>query len=423
MNLTAELTLARNAGWMFLGQGLGLIFQTTYFIVLARLLGSREYGIYAGTFALVSMASQYSTIGSGTVFMRYVSPDRSKFPTYWGNILIITCGFSIVVAAVLHVTARFILNPQSAAIIFPVAVSVCFCTQIAVAAGQVFQAFEQLRVTAMMNLLTNIMRAIAAVTMLAVLHRATAWQWVVVSVFVSMAVAVVTVTVRLGRPKFDLSLLSRHASEGFQYSFSQSTSSAYNDVDKTMLSHYGMNVENGIYSMAYRVVEIASIPVFSVRDAAMPRFFVQGAKGVTHSAALAKSLIKRAMLLGTFAAVCIFVFAPVIPHLIGKDFTESVYALRWLSLIPFFRSIHQMTGSALTGAGVQKYRTASQLVAAAFNFCLNLWLIPRYGWHGAAWSSLITDASLGAMNTLLLAHACRVEMAKTATEVVLAVER
>jgi len=47
MNLTAELTklktstLARNAGWMFLGQGLGLIFQTTYFIVLARLLGSR----------------------------------------------------------------------------------------------------------------------------------------------------------------------------------------------------------------------------------------------------------------------------------------------------------------------------------------------------------------------------------------------
>ena len=432
MNLKAELqrlktsTLARNAGWMFLGQGLGLIFQTTYFIVLARLLGSKEYGIYAGTFALVSMASQYSTIGSGTVFMRYVSPDKSKFPTYWGNILIITCGFSIVVAAILHLTARFILNPQSAAIIFPVAVSVCFCTQIAVAAGQVFQAFEQLRVTAMMNLLTNIMRAIAAVSMLVVLHRATAWQWVVVSLFVSLAgalIALVTVNVRLGRPKFDLSLLRRHAAEGFQYSFSQSTSSAYNDVDKTMLSHYGMNVANGIYSMAYRVVEIASIPVFSVRDAAMPRFFKEGAKGVTNSAALAKSLIKRAMGLGVFAAVCIFLFAPIIPHLIGKDFTESVMALRWLSLIPFFRSIHQMTGSALTGAGVQKYRTASQLIAAAFNFCLNLWLIPRYGWHGAAWASLVTDASLGVMNSLLLAHACRVEVARITLQPVLVGER
>jgi O-antigen/teichoic acid export membrane protein len=432
MNLKDELkklktsTLARNTGWMFLGQGLGLIFQTTYFFVLTRLLGSKEYGVYAGTFALVSLASQYSTIGSGTVFMRYVVPDKSKFPTYWGNILIITCGFSIVVSAILHVTAKFILNPDSAAVIFPVAVSVCFCTQIAAESGRVFQAFEQLRVTAMMNLLTNIMRCIAAVAMLIVLHRASAWQWVVVSLVVSLAgaaIAVVTVTVRLGTPRFDLSLLTKHAAEGFQYSFSQSTSSAYNDVDKIMLSHYGMNVANGIYSMAYRVVEIATIPVFSLRDAAMPRFFKEGAKGVTYSAALSKSLIKRAMMLGLFAGVCIFVFAPVIRHLSGKDFSESVYALRWLCLIPFFRSIHQMTGSALTGAGVQKYRTFSQLVAAAFNFGLNLWLIPRYGWHGAAWASLVTDASLGGMNTLLLGHACRVEVRKAAARAILVGEQ
>jgi len=431
MDLKAEFAklkqsrLARNAGWMFLGQGLGLIFQTTYFIVLARLLGSREYGIYAGTFALVSMASQYSTIGSGTVFLRYVSPDKSKFPVYWGNILLITCTVSILVSAVLFVTARFILNPLSAALIFPAAVSVCFCTQIAVAAGQVFQAFEQLRVTAMMNLLTNIMRAITAVAMLILLHHATAWNWVVVSLFVSLAgaiIAVVTVTVRLGLPKFDFSLLRRHWAEGLQYSFSQSTSSAYNDVDKTMLSHYGMNEQNGIYSMAYRVVEIASIPVFSVRDAATPKFFQQGAKGVAHSAALANSLLKRAMLLGIFSAACIFLFAPIIPHIIGKDYAESVYALRWLSLIPFFRSIHQMTGTALMGAGLQKYRTSTQIVAAAVNFLLNLWLIPRYGWQGAAWSSLLTDAGLGAMNWFMLKYACRVAERKALTNSVVVAE-
>jgi O-antigen/teichoic acid export membrane protein len=423
MDLKAEIaklkqsTLARNAGWMFLGQGLGLMFQATYFIVLARLLGSREYGIYAGTFALVSMASQYSTIGSGTIFLRYVSPDKSKFPIYWGNILIITCTFSIVVSAVLYVTARFILNPLSAALIFPAAVSVCFCTQIAVAAGQVFQAFEQLRVTAMMNLLTNIMRAITALTMLVLMHHATAWNWVVVSLFVSLAgavIAVVTVTVRLGKPKFDLSLLRRHAAEGLQYSFSQSTSSAYNDVDKTMLSHYSMNVQNGIYSMAYRVVEIASIPVFAVRDAATPKFFQQGARGVTHSAILANSLLKRAMLLGVFSAACIFLLAPIIPHVIGKDYAESVYALRWLSLIPFFRSIHQMTGTALMGAGLQKYRTYTQIVAAAVNFLLNFWLIRTHGWQGAAWSSLLTDAALAGMNYFMLQYACRMAERKAA---------
>jgi O-antigen/teichoic acid export membrane protein len=62
----------------------------------------------------------------------------------------------------------------------------------------------------------------------------------------------------------------------------------------------------------------------------------------------------------------------------------------------------------LTGAGLQSYRTIAQVIAAGFNFALNLWLIPQYGWHGAAWSSLATDATLGAMNGGILALNSRV---------------
>jgi O-antigen/teichoic acid export membrane protein len=408
-------SLARNTGWMVLGQGLGLIFQAAYFVVLTRLLGVKEYGVYVGTFALASLASQYSTIGSNTIFLRYVSADRGKFATYWGNILIIVCGFSFVVALALQLTARFILNPRSAAIVFPVALSVCFCTQIAFCAGTVFQAFEQFRVTATMNLIMNVLRALTAIVLLVFWHRASAMQWAIVSLAIAMlgaVIAVATVTVRLGRPRFDPSLLTRHFAEGIQYSFSQSTSSAYNDIDKTMLSHYGMNVANGIYSSAYRVIEVATIPIFSLRDAAMPRFFVQGAKGIEPAAALGRSLLKRAMLLGILAAAAIFLLAPLVPYVLGKDYAETVHALRWLCLIPVFRSIHQMTGSALTGAGQQKYRTTAQCIAAAVNFLLNLWLIPKYNWWGAAWASLITDAGLGATNTFMLSLAIRVERRK-----------
>lgn len=415
-------SLARNAGWMFLGQALGLVFQAVYFVVLTRLLGVKEYGVYVGTFALVSLASQYSTIGSNTIFLRYVSSDRSKFAAYWGNILIIVCGFSFVVALILQLTAKYILNPQSAAIIFPAALSVCFCTQIAVCAGTVFQAFEQFRVTATMNLIMNVLRSLTAVVLLIGWHSQSAMQWAWVSLAITMVgsiIAVVTVTVRLGWPKFEPHLLTKHFAEGIQYSFSQSTSSAYNDIDKTMLSHYGMNVANGVYSSAYRVIEIATIPIFSLRDAAMPRFFVQGAKGIEHAAELGRSLMKRAMMLGSLAAFCIFVLAPLVPYVLGKDYTQTVNALRWLCLIPFFRSIHQMTGSALTGAGVQKYRTTAQCIAAALNFVLNLWLIPKYNWWGAAWASLITDASLGAVNTFMLSLAIRVERKKLAQRPIL----
>jgi len=98
----------------------------------------------------------------------------------------------------------------------------------------------------------------------------------------------------------------------------------------------------------------------------------------------------------------LFAAAPLIPHIVGNGFKDSVMALRWLCLLPTFRSIHQLTGSAITGLGFQRYRTAVQCVAAAMNFGLNLWLIPRYGWVGAAWASVATDGALGAANWSLL---------------------
>ena len=102
-----------------------------------------------------------------------------------------------------------------------------------------------------------------------------------------------------------------------------------------------------------------------------------------------------------------FVLAPLIPLLVGRGFAESVSALRWLCLIPVFRSIHGATGSVLTGAGLQRYRSVTQIIAAVGNFGLNLWLIPSHGWLGAAWASLVTDGGLGVMNSIVLSFLCR----------------
>jgi O-antigen/teichoic acid export membrane protein len=237
--------------------------------------------------------------------------------------------------------------------------------------------------------------------MLIAFHQCTAWPWALVSTLVSALAAaaiVVTITLRFGRPRFDSRLFFKRGAEGLGFAVAMSTSSLYNDLDKTMLSHYGMNRDNGIYSMAYRIVDIATIPIFSLRDAAMPRFFKLGREGISASAGLARKLLRRTLILGAIGSAAIYLAAPLIPIVVGREFIEGVAAMRWLCLIPLFRGVHQIAGSALTGAGMQRYRTATQLLAATLNFFLNLWLIPRWGWHGAAWSSLCTDAALAAMN-------------------------
>ena len=55
--------LATDAGWMFLGQGVSFAVQACYFILLARLLGAHQYGIFVGAAAAVSLLSQYSCSG------------------------------------------------------------------------------------------------------------------------------------------------------------------------------------------------------------------------------------------------------------------------------------------------------------------------------------------------------------------------
>jgi O-antigen/teichoic acid export membrane protein len=400
-----ESKLFRNTGWMVAGQGTGFLLQAVYFIMLARLLGATQYGIYAGAFAFTSIAAQYSSLGSGVVLIRYASGERKVFATYWGNILLSTCAVSAVIIAALYLLAPHLLNPYSAALVPLAAISNCFAGQLTVETGRVFQAFEQLRVTALLNLLTSLLRTLVVLAMLVVLHHSTAWAWAVASTIVTLigaVLAVGNVTVRFGWPKFEARVFRKHIVEGVGYSFASSTTVLYNDVDKSMLSHYGMNLANGIYSMAYRVVDIASIPISAINAASISQFFQRGRSGVTPAAKLSYRLLKRAFPISMLLSVGMFGAAPLIPLVAGQGFAQSASALRWLCLIPVFRSVQTLSGAALTGAGFQRYRTLAQVAAAALNFGSNLWLIPAYGWRGAAWSSLATDGAMGAMNLSIL---------------------
>ncbi len=400
-----ESALVRNAGWLFAGQGLSFVAQALYFIVLARLLGTRQYGLLAGAVALVAVVSQYSSLGSGLLFLRYVSPDHSRFREYWGNVLMSVCLLGVLLAVGLRFAGRWLVGEASVPLLLPIAISDCLFQQLSACAGQVFQTFEKMKYSAALTLLSNIARCLLAVGMLLVLGKVSAWQWVLGSLAVSFLTACIAlgiVTRFFGLPSFSPSLLVKRSAEGFVFAISGSTTAVYNDIDKVVLSHYGMDRANGIYSMAYRVVNIGTMPIMSIVAAAFPSFFRAGVKGISATVPMARSLLKRTAVLGILISVGMFVCAPLIPHLVGKSYVESISALRWLCLIPFFRCFHLSAGDAIAGAGHQKFRLVSQSIAAGGNLLLNIYLVPRYSWHGAAWASLATDGALGVMNWIAL---------------------
>jgi len=245
---------------------------------------------------------------------------------------------------------------------------------------------------------------VTAAGMMLSLHRATAFQWTEASLLISFLatlVSLIVVTYYFGWPTFSLRLMLRSIPEGFGYCFGQSTAGVYNDIDKTMLSHYGLNAANGVYALAYRVIDMATTPLIAVRDAAVPRFFLIGTTGGHAARQLSFRLMKRTAAVSVLMSAALFLFAPFIPRLVGNSFAESALAVRWLCLIPVLRCAHQISGSAIMGLGKHNFRLFNQILVAVLNFSLNLWCIPTFGWRGAAWTSLLSDGLLGGLNLIV----------------------
>jgi O-antigen/teichoic acid export membrane protein len=410
-----EESLRQSSLWMISGQGVAMIAQAIYFVLIGRALGSREYGAFVGVAALIASLSQFSTLGMEMILVRNVSRNRASFARTWGHALLLSsAGFLLLLAAAM-LFAHVALRPQLRVLVPWIALSDGFLGKFVQLAARAFQGAGRLAWTARLSAITFIGRALTAalVWIFARAHgiHPTALLWAKVYWFSTLAVALfalLLVTLHLGMPRF-ARIRRADLSEGFSFSVSSSSISIYNDIDKTFLVSLGQTYAAGIYSAAYRVIDAASAPIYAVYAAAAPRFFREGARGVRPARAFARVTLRRTLPYALAAAALLALGAPLLPLLFGGSFRGSVAALRWLCLLPVLRALHYAWGSAITGSASQWNRTATQFGAAALNLGLNFLLIPRWSWRGAAAASLLTDAALSAVSYLVLAHLTRRE--------------
>ena len=403
-------SLRQHTIWMISGHGVSVLLQAGYFILIGRTLGSREYGAFVGVVALINVLSQFSSLGMEMILVRNISRARESFAATWGNALRISTSGFIALLALAMLIGHFTLKPELRLLITYIALSDALFGKIVQLASRACQGAGQLSQTAKLTALMNFARMVTAfgLFLFAQLRHihADAHLWTSVYWVSSLATAVIAfgmVTTRLGWPKFERIRL-RDLTDGFSFSLSSSSISVYNDIDKTFLASEGQLYAAGIYSAAYRIIDVASIPIYAIYTAASPRFFREGESSVTQASLLANQLLKRTVPYGLGMALLLLVGSPVLPYVFGPSFRGSVDVLRWLCLLPLIRGLHYAWGTTITGSASQWYRTWTQLGAAVFNLLLNALLIPRWSWQGAALASLLTDTGLAASNWVMVQY-------------------
>jgi O-antigen/teichoic acid export membrane protein len=270
-----------------------------------------------------------------------------------------------------------------------------------------FQSVERLSGNAQLNVLAGLTRLFGIVGLaLAVSHPGVlAWSAVYLTGSILAALIAVTwVTFSLGKPKLAPHRIRREAVEGFYFSVGQSSATIYNDIDKTMVARLATLEAAGVYGAAYRLIDVAFIPVRAVLSATLPGFFRIGASGLQESMRYGKQMLIKILPYSLFAFVACMIGAPLVPHILGREYARVTDALRWLALLPVLKTMHFFIADAITGAGRQGTRTVIQIGVAAFNVLINLWIIPAYGWRGAAWSSIASDALLALCLLLVVTY-------------------
>jgi O-antigen/teichoic acid export membrane protein len=391
-------SLGRNTLWGFGGYGLRLVLQAAYFIIIARCLGPGKYGAFIAATALGAVISPFVGLGSGNLLIKNVARDERLFREYWGNGLLMTLLSGLALVFIAVPLCRLILPhtiPMMA--ISLVSISDLIFVKFLDMAAWAFQAFERLSNTAALNVLVSLTRLVGIVILAIRFSHPSMLAWAAIYLAGSVLAATIGVlwaTLSLGTPKLALHRLLGEGSEGFYFSFSLSAQTIYNDIDKTMMARLSTLDAAGIYAAAYRLIDVAFIPVRALLNAAYPGFFRAGAGGIQASMNYGQRLLRKILPYSLFAFAALMLGAPIVPHILGRDYANVTEALRWLSLLPLLKTLHYFIADSLTGAGHQGLRTSIQTGVAVFNIMINLWLIPRYGWHGAAWSSLASDGLL-----------------------------
>jgi O-antigen/teichoic acid export membrane protein len=388
-------SFARDIGHLTAGQGLRLVIQAVYFVLIARILGPSRYGAFASIVALTGVLTPFSGLGMSNLFIKNVRSGRRGAALCWGNGLAAT-----MVSGAACVAATFVTN-----IVFhlriPLGVlaGVCCSDLILMRVTELamfgFGAIGRMKQNAIQAVISSALRLAAIALLLPFGHRVTLlwWTW---AYFLATGAGTTYAVWRAhgawGRPEFNLASLLADAREGLYFSIGTSAATVYNYIDKVMLAKVSF-AEVGIYA-AYRIIDVSMTPVRALVSAAYPHFFRLGVGGVRPTWGYARTQIGRAFLYSLILAPALWIGAPLLPRLVGAGYVLTVPALRWLALLPPIRSVHSFLADALSGAGHQGLRSAIQVAVALVNFGLNLVILPKYGWLGAAWTSLASDGLL-----------------------------
>jgi O-antigen/teichoic acid export membrane protein len=377
----------------------GIAAHTLGFVILARFLGTDQYGYLATISAVTNLGCSLCGFGASEAMRRCVGRDPGLYPVILGHCLILlgVTGIMLVstISAGLALFVRVLPDPLANVVVILLLVScnIVLYTWI-VFVEQIFLTHSQFGRANIVNAGFGIARAVTVIVAcfgFGVDHLQ-AWAMWNAGLYVGVSLACVAAIWSRGPPLWrlardELTLGMTISGSGFLWALRQ-------NVDILALSWIETPAVVGVYSVARRVLGTASILGASLDRQIYDRLVVAGKAGPAATLRLAKKYAIYALAITAPASLALFAVAPCLPWIFGKGFGEAIPILRILCWTLIFGAVQNVASDALNAADRHHARFVSGTAVGLLGAGLVAGLTLAYGITGAFVAAYLSEGAM-----------------------------
>jgi O-antigen/teichoic acid export membrane protein len=362
-------------------------------IIIGNYLEPTRFGEMQTAITYVGLVGTLTDLGFSALYVREGARHTNELARYWNNVASLKV-IGAVVGLPLLFAALYIAGVRS--LLWP-------CFAILVLSG--YQLLLRDTLYAMQRLTFEIIEIVPetlvvfALVLVGVHVNADTgfflWAYAISYAFACVYFGTVLIVMGVLRPGLQLEpgLLFAWVRVAVPLGITFIITTVYFKVDVPILQRFRPYSEVGYYTFAYKPFESLLFIPFALRSVVFPVLSVYHRRSPERVLPLAEKFFKALVILGWPITVGVFLLAPQFNSLLNL-YAGSEAALQILALAIVFMFADNTFAATLNAIDKQNVFAFVAMVGLVINVGVNLIVIPRYGYLGASWAVVVTEAAL-----------------------------
>lgn len=387
-------TTFANMGWMMISQIIASVCAFVWTIVTAWYLGPSDYGIFGAAVSFAALFGIIIDFGLPTYLVRAISTDFENEHKYLDNAVSLKIFLSILyILAVFFALIILGWNSKLITITLLISFENLIKSYHAVLFSS-FQAHEKMKYQAITNTLLNILTLIFIIlvtfTNYALIGIAFAY---IIANFIALIYELYALKKHTILPKlsFDFDFYKFLLKAGLPFALTGLFYTIYYSIDLVMITQFSTTYATGLYNSAYKLITVLTL-FYTIYSSVV--FPVMSKLFKNEKNLLKFSFIKSIKYL-SLVTIPISVFTLFYGYdligIYGSEYIEAGGVLKILIWTVCFLFVNGACSLVLNASHEEYSVTKIYTIAAIFNICLNLVLIPNYSVYGASVATVLSE--------------------------------